>query len=407
MKTPFRQSATRSPSKPQQSGITLTELMIAAFITVTAVSAGGWAIATMVSSSKTNSSQNERRVELNRSLDFMATETRQAVQINVDAAPTEFAPAATEVDTTSVQSVLRLKVDGLSKPVIYYTATPATSNQAWRGPRVVYRWGPSFTSAGVYGSDKSTPSSWTHQPLVDAIESTASTVNCPSGWTASPSTGATGFYACIDASNKIAQIFNKGRISKVLGQTAPYVASTQTFARSSSPAPTIPFTIAGGGVVLSQPSTVKVKNIASQYPWPTFGMIYRSDVTSGSTALPAVGNTVTLSNVPANTTLAVAGCSATTSSDATYKVNYCPKSTTATHQGKSVFTLKNGDAVPTTDPASGQIGIKTILQPYADSTGTTIKLASNEVIYLYELYTTKPGDALYDIQDLVVLVTIN
>jgi type II secretory pathway component PulJ len=431
MMTHFTQLAKRSLSKSQQSGFTLTELMISAFITVTVVGAGGWAIATMVTSSKTNSSQNERRVELNRSLDFMSAEARQAVNINVGTAPAAFAPSATEVITSSVESVLRLKVDGLTAPVIYYTATPATSNTTWRGPKVIYRWGPSFSSAGVYGSDKATPTTWTHQPLIDAIESTASTVSCPTGWTASPSTGATGFYACIDSNKKIAQIYNKGRITKVLGQTAPYLASTQAFARSAaSSTPT--FSISGGSFILGVDSDITVKILGSDIRCGTSGTPVKTGaivniVSGGSSVASAPVIVDPASAMPADLTYTgkAAGTSVNFTGYVLPKVavppeiqtnlnNTCNLDTPAGSGFNSVANpsqvriLKHGDLVPTV-AGWGGASVSSFIDAYIDDSVSPARVSlpypDRQSIILYELWSNDTTAGTFDLQDMVLLVT--
>jgi hypothetical protein len=436
MMTHFTQLAKRSLSKPQQTGFTLTELMISAFITVTVVGAGGWAIANMVSSSKTNSSQNERRVELNRSLDFMSAEARQAVEINGSAAtaPTDFAPLATEVDTSTVQRVLSLKVDGLPSPVIYYTAAPAAANTTWRGPRLVYRWGPSFTNAGVYGTDKATPSSWTHQPLVDAIESTASTVSCPTGWTASPSTGATGFYACIDSNKKITQIYNKGRITKVLGQTAPYLASTQAFARSTASSTSI-FSISGGSYILGVGADITVKILGSDIKCSSGSSAVKTgaivNIVSGGSSVASAPTIVNPAlAMPAD--LTYTGKAAGTSVNFTGYVlpkdpvapetqsnpnNTCNLDTPAGSGFNSVANasqvriLKHGDQVPTVGGWGGGASVSDFIDAYVDDSVSPAKVSlpypDRQSIILYELYSTSTTSSTFDLQDMVLLITAN
>ncbi len=412
----------------QQSGITLTELMIAAFITIGSLGIGGWAVATMITSSKTSGSQNERRVELNRSLDFMASEIRQSAQINSDAKPGEFSPSSSEVDTTTVKDVLRLRVEGLTKPVIYYVATTATSNTAWRGPQVIYRWGPSFTSTGAYGADKSTPSTWTHQPLVDAIDSSATTsVTCPTSWTASPASGATGFYACIDPNNRVAQIFNKGRITKVLGQTAPYLASSQAFARSTNTSTTLPFVINTDNTV----TNLDVSNTSFQVlgsaiqcgpgatPMNTaFTVSYKPSGTGTKISLPTANvnpalalPTIPLNNQPAGTIFDFTGSVPTLNNLNNTCSGSIPNGTSGFNSVASpvqVKILKHGDPVPDVKGFDGSTSVKGFMSSYVDSSDK-VKLPSpgTQYIILFELGATDPTSSAFDQQDLVILVTVS
>jgi hypothetical protein len=60
------------------------------------------------------------------------------------------------------------------------------------------------------------------------------------------------------------------------------------------------------------------------------------------------------------------------------------------------------------DPYGTQPPIDAFLTKYLDPATGKVKLAENQVIYLFELFTTNPSDPLgtYDMQDLVVLATI-
>ncbi|HEY9828883.1 MAG TPA: hypothetical protein V6D19_25980, partial [Stenomitos sp.] len=225
-------------AKNQQRGLTIVELLVASGLTLSVISIGGLTLNNMIGIGKSTTSQNERRMELNRSLDFMANEVRQSSAILADPTkvPSEFSPSATEVDTATVQPVLTLRDSNLPSSVVYYLASPAASYKTWRGPKVIYRWGPSFDANGNYGPDKTTPANWTYQPLIDNIDDAPSVVSCNRAgevWTATPASP-TGFYACIDKTGTIAQIFQKGRIQKVLGAAEPYLLQTQAFAHSSS-----------------------------------------------------------------------------------------------------------------------------------------------------------------------------
>jgi hypothetical protein len=408
------------------SGFTLMELMVAATLTTAVISAAGYGVASMVSTSTASNSRSERRAELSRSNDFIATEIREGSGLVTDfstATTTDLVASYTGKVTGAVTKVLMVKPPTGSTPIVYFVATPTTGSA--KGPRALYRWGPAFNNDGTYSST----APWVSEVLVDQIQP----ATAPAGvsYTApSCSTGLKGdfgFATCIDSLGKSAQIFQNGTISKVLGATENYGvkanASSRTTTVAALPASfatgasaVAPFTVVGGGVVIPNTSTITVKNIASEYYHSTSGTIFLTGGTTDSAALPSVGNTKTFTGVAANTTLAIEGCSMAssttywTSSNNNTNVKFCPKSTNTAHQGKTVFTLKNGDTVPTVSPALNQVGIKDILKPYADSTGKTIKLNANQVIYLWELYSTATSGSdaqYYDIQDIVVLATIN
>jgi hypothetical protein len=426
-----RKLNSKTAKSRSNSGFTLMDLMVGATMTTAVIAAAGYGVASMISTSTASTSRSERRVELSRSNDFIATEIREGNGIVKDvsvstelptASATAFAASyAGKVDTTSVKKVLMVKTTETT-PIVYFVAKP-TSGSA-RGPRAIYRWGPAFDSTTGNYSNVSTPSSWVSEVLVDQIQNASGTTpTCSSGTV----NGDSGFYACVDSSGKSAQIFQNGKISKVLGASENHEVSMNAGSRKTTvtvasasfatgATAVAPFTIVDGGVVIPKTSTITVKNIASEYYRPTSGTISLTGGTIDSAALPSVGNTKTFTGLAANTTLAIEGCSKAssttyyTSSNNSTNVKFCPKSTNTTHQGKTVFTLKNGDTIPTVSPALNQVGIKDILKPYADSTGKKIKLDANQVIYLWELYSTATSGSdaqYYDIQDIVVLATIN
>ncbi len=71
-----------------------------------------------------------------------------------------------------------------------------------------------------------------------------------------------------------------------------------------------------------------------------------------------------------------------------------------------VRVLRDGDSVPTTNGFGNQDSLKTLLKAFLDSGGSKVKLNANQAIWFFELWTTDTNDAAYDMQDLVVLVTL-
>jgi hypothetical protein len=414
----------KSAKCSSNSGFTLMDLMIGATLTTVVVAAAGYGVASMISTSTASNARTDRRTELNRSSDFITTEIREGSGLVTGSLsslnPTGFTSSYASKVTDTPTKVLAINPSTGSTPIIYFVATPTTGS--WKGPRALFRWGPAFNNDGTYSST----APWVSEVVVDQIQS-ASSGAAPS--CATTLNGDYGFSTCVDSSGKSAKIVQNGKISKVLEQSENYKVSTNAGSRKTTvtvanasfatgATAVAPFTIVGGGVVIPNTSTITVKNIASEYYQSTSGTISLTGGTTNSAVLPSVGGTKTFTGVAANTTLAIEGCSIKTISPLTYwtsspiatRVNFCPKSTNTTHQGKTVFTLKNGDTVPTVSPALNQVGIKDILKPYADSTGKTIKLNANQVIYLWELYSTATSGSdaqYYDIQDVVVLATIN
>jgi type II secretory pathway component PulJ len=415
----------------QDSGFTLIELMIAAFISISVVVFGGWGVAAIISSSKTNESQNERRGELNRALDFIAAEVRESININSDIgspAPTAFTASlnatSEEVNKDSIQEILRLQVPGLSSPVIYYIASPAAANLTWRGPKVVYRWGPLFDSEGHYDA-KAATSTWTHAPLIDALENTDSTETCPKDWKPSPESGATGFYACIDPSHKIAQLHSIGRVNKVLDATAPYPATSQAFARTAV-LPVPPSSVGGGSITLPTASTTTMKILGSAiqcgpgHPSMKTQLVVnkvKDGQTVSSTTLMVDPNALPYPTIPsyehepAGTSFNFSGSIPPNSQNSN---NTCNADTIGAGTVNSldntvqVKILRNGETVPEVKGFAGSASAKDILNGYLDPLGTKIKIAENQYIILFELGVKDDTSSdAFDLQDLVVLATVN
>jgi hypothetical protein len=439
--TALSQRSTKISSFKTCQGFTLTELLIAAFLTTSVIAIGGWAMASVISQNKTSSSRSERRIELSRALDFMAAEVREASTINKEAPPGEFSPTAVEVDVASVQPVLTLRV-GLTKPVIYYIAKPANGNSTWRGPKVAYRWGPTFDNSGLYGSDQATPATWTHQPLIDALEDTPDTHSCAGGWTLAPVGGASGFYACVDnQTHRIAQLFQKGRVSKVLGATEPYLLQTQVLARSSH----LPFTISGGQVVLtnpggngtptsvggggSTPSTGGPSNVTIQFLGsdircgsgnPQMNTMAQIKVTTPGGSPTTESITVAPNNIPQP--LIYNSQPVGTTYDFIGKVppqnqnnpnNTCNAESVAgsgfssmTHT-RQVKVLKDGDAIPIMAAFGNGQSVKGYLSNYINNAGMVhLPNPQYQSIIVFELGATNTNSSAFDLQDLVLLVTV-
>ena len=73
---------------------------------------------------------------------------------------------------------------------------------------------------------------------------------------------------------------------------------------------------------------------------------------------------------------------------------------------KLVYALRDGDKVPNTPGFSGQASISTYVKNYVDTKTNTMKLASNEVIWLFELGTDDLKSTAADFQDVVVLISL-
>ncbi len=74
--------------------------------------------------------------------------------------------------------------------------------------------------------------------------------------------------------------------------------------------------------------------------------------------------------------------------------------------GNQVVVMRDGDTPPGVAGWGKQTSVKTVLIPYTNPDTGKIQLNSNQIIYLFELYTTDHGAETFDLQDLVVLVDL-
>jgi type II secretory pathway pseudopilin PulG len=434
-------NALRSSSLSRhRDGFTLTELLVAGALTATVVGVSGVGIASVLSSSTDSGNQNERRIELNRSLDFIAAEVRQALTIEPDAdlGLATSAPAfGPSFPTNDKVPVLTLKIPGVSQPVIYYVAA---ATGPWRGPKAVYRWGPGFDDQGSY-TDANNPSAWQAQPLIDLISDQGLTPTCETGWQLNPP-NPTGFYACVNQTGKIASVHANGHLRKILGEDETYPIETKVFARITQTAnPTFPgLPISSVSTRINTLSTVTISTLGgaiqcggSRTLVPVSGAVEFSPASNnGPTTTQPLPDApdppdgprgdIVQANVPPNTTLAITG-----------KFNNCGRSISVhsgTDQGNLVLTLRNGDTLPAFTPYreqreiskfldaknpinGGQPYLTAVTDPQSSQTSYRVSLASNQLIFLFELgvdydnsRSVDDQEAGFDMQDLVVVATI-
>lgn len=221
-------------NRKASAGFTLIELLVAASITSIVVTIAGTGLVYMISADQEAKSQNDRRVELNRALDFIADEVRQARYINRISAPVASRPSTTDtIEAGTLQPILVLELPNAAQPIVYNVAKPHR-NTVWRGPRVIYRWGPSFSNGTSNLNDSST---WRTQPLVDLVESSQPNPNldCSTSWFPQPNTAdRKGFYVCVEPNGRVAEINLLGRIQKAYNTSAqPYGVKSKVFARTN------------------------------------------------------------------------------------------------------------------------------------------------------------------------------
>lgn len=416
---------TQNPS----SGFTLIELLVAASITTIVVGLTGFGVVAITSKNKEAKAESERRVELNRALDFIADEVRQAKPISTNAAA-NLSTVAPGFNSLNKTPVLTLQIPGVSQRVIYYIES---SSSPWLGPKVISRWGPNLGADGNYTVANATneppvgcsnptdcnPRNWTYEPLVDLIidKTPASPTTCTiSSWTANPSVNnGQGFTACVDPNGRIADIRISGKLNDAYNNSRPpLIVSTKAFARPYKPTFTTSSSVGSGAgtgtVTFTQPSTAYFEVLGGSMDCPTKGEI---PTTTTIKTIDQAGNTTTKS-MPSSGTKALnlsadVGTKLTVTGFA--QNSWCsslfPDRTfnSETDKNTQVWTLRNGDTPPPFAPYGKQPKIDTFLSNYLDA-NKKIKLAENQVIYLFELFTTTKTDDTYDMQDVIVLATI-
>lgn len=221
------------------AGFTLIELLIAVSLTTVVTGLAGTGVVAIAENNKKAQAETERRVELNRALDFISDEVRQAKFVAKDASAT-LGIVAPGFDSSNKTPILTLQIPGVSQRVIYYIES---SGSDWLGPKVVSRWGPKLGSDGKYtnatnvpvAGGSNNPAGWEYSVLVDLIVDSTLNPNptCAAGWSLTPSV-AKGFYACVDPSGRIAEPHLRGKLRDAYGnfRTKSFDVTTKTFARS-------------------------------------------------------------------------------------------------------------------------------------------------------------------------------
>jgi type II secretory pathway pseudopilin PulG len=242
------------------SGFTLIELLIGLFMSIFVIGALGFGLMTVLQTSQRENSKVKARTENSRALDFISDEVRRAriidtnllnarvttsttdkTKFNVTDTNINLSTGAFNSDTTTKKKIVfaldipevtsssSLDADNnVSTPerIIYFLKSSSGTN--WKGPSVLYRWGPPLGADGNY-----TAGDWTEQALIDGIDDThiAASPCAPTGEILTPprlagtaptltgtalSTFATGFHACINGANT-AQLFLTGQTKTASG----------------------------------------------------------------------------------------------------------------------------------------------------------------------------------------------
>lgn len=192
------------------SGFTLTELLVGLFMSIFVIGALGFGLMTVLSTTESENSKVKARTENSRALDFISDELRQAK--TVATSPTGSGKTFNSSETV----VLVLDIPKISSTgkIVYYLKSNTGTN--WKGPQVLYRWGPPLGANGDY-----TAGAWGEQALIDGIgvkknDGTLAVVSTPCTTGTVTPASPTGFYACITGTNT-AQLFLTGQTKTASG----------------------------------------------------------------------------------------------------------------------------------------------------------------------------------------------
>jgi prepilin-type N-terminal cleavage/methylation domain-containing protein len=164
----------------RKSGFTLFELTIAMSLMSLVLALMGSGLVTVLQFEQRFTATQKNRGELQRTMDFMATEIRMADQLEPcpEIHIPNYAPA---VDSQRPQPIMVLKMptsSGLTQPIVYYVATPPV-HSVWAGPLALYRWGPTLRLNGSYSEGASGAGySYYNEVVIDRIAPTASAAPC-------------------------------------------------------------------------------------------------------------------------------------------------------------------------------------------------------------------------------------
>lgn len=184
------------------SGFTLIELLVGLVMSIFVIGALGFGLMTVLQTNQRENSKVKARTENSRALDFISDEVRRARNIETGStfdAPRFAASAdktvvlALDIPEISDSGTIDSDKDDTTKNerIVYYLSSNNGAN--WKGPQVLYRWGPQLEADGSYSAKKD--ALWDSQALIDGINLTLVTNPCSTGTVST--VNPTGFYACI------------------------------------------------------------------------------------------------------------------------------------------------------------------------------------------------------------------
>jgi Tfp pilus assembly protein PilW len=215
------------------SGFTLIELLVGLIMSIFVIGALGFGLMTVLQTNQRENSKVKARTENSRALDFISDEVRRARNIESDttinapgfpASSDKTVVLALDIPEISDSATMDSDKDATTtnERIVYYLSSNIGPN--WKGPQVLYRWGPPLDTSGNY-----TTGLWDAQALIDGINTTPVTNPCSTGTVST--VNPTGFYACITGTNT-AQLFLTGQTKTAIGVNDSQTNDTKVVARA-------------------------------------------------------------------------------------------------------------------------------------------------------------------------------
>jgi prepilin-type N-terminal cleavage/methylation domain-containing protein len=235
------------------AGFTLVELLVSIAIMGITASLISYAIGSMISSNQSLAKEQNRRVEISRALDLMATDIRQSQVLPVTDAPSSLTgTGATNVLYMKLISATCTGADDYKNGIVYSIKAKSSTDKTAIGPNIIYRYGLIPDSTGAINCSD-TPSFTTIADAVSLGTMTPPVCNATSTPTSPPS-GVTGFYTCSSDQQVSIALFAKFSDTKTYAvsqsTTSGYIPNVTTTDTLTCTVPNL-----GGGTTSAQTTT--------------------------------------------------------------------------------------------------------------------------------------------------------
>jgi prepilin-type N-terminal cleavage/methylation domain-containing protein len=132
-------------------GFTLIELLVAALISGIILTLVGIGLINVLKADQSNEVETRQRLQLNRALEFMSDEIRESKEVSLTP------PVGWAMSGCEALFFIQKPTTGIADPQVAYYSCPPTTDELWKGPRILYR------------AVASTPTANEKHPLVDAL----------------------------------------------------------------------------------------------------------------------------------------------------------------------------------------------------------------------------------------------